>query len=144
MRSYFASYIKQQKLLQYTFLNISLILGKQTGDPETSIPPSKGIVQKYITNPLLIGQEKLKFDVRCYLLVARTEPKVLAFYHPGYCRLTLKSFTMAMEKLGDSSIHLTNAAIQKKDPLYKEMKEKQVNLIIISIRKHLFENCGSI
>ena len=61
--------------------------GKNTGDPETSIPPSPGILQRYIENPLLAGEEGCKFDVRCYLLVARNDPSYLAYYHPGYSSL---------------------------------------------------------
>ncbi len=42
-----------------------------------------GIVQQYVERPLLIL--KKKFDLRMYLLVARTAP-FLAFYRDGYCR----------------------------------------------------------
>ena len=44
----------------------------------------RAIIQKYVLNPLLV--EGYKFDIRCYLLVARNDPTYLAFYHPGYCR----------------------------------------------------------
>ncbi len=40
--------------------------------------------QRYVLDPLLV--EGYKFDIRCYLLVARNDPTYLAFYHPGYCR----------------------------------------------------------
>lgn len=107
---------------------LEICYGKQTGDPDTSIPPSKGIIQRYIENPLLISPENLKFDIRCYMLIAKTDPGIVAYYHPGYCRLTLKPFTMAPESLQDVTVHLTNAAIQKKDPLYATLKEKQIQL----------------
>jgi hypothetical protein len=45
----------------------------------------KALIQRYVMNPLLV--EGYKFDIRCYLLVARNDPSYLAFYHPGYCRL---------------------------------------------------------
>ena len=98
--------------------------GKETDDPETTIAPSKGILQKYLTNPLLITQEKVKFDIRCYLLIAKNEPHTVAYYHPGYCRLALKTFDLT--NIGDLGIHLTNAAVQKKDPSYQEKKENQI------------------
>lgn len=66
-----------------------IFFGKKQGK-EYIIEPSKGIIQRYVTDPLLIGEQGYKFDIRCYMLVARTEPKFLMFYHPGYCRLSLK------------------------------------------------------
>ena len=60
------------------------------------------------------------------MLVARTSPTYAVFYHPGYCRMTLKPFTMSPESLEDSSIHLTNAAVQKHTPEYQDRKEFQI------------------
>ena len=105
-----------------------LCYGKNTGDIETSIPPSKGIIQRYIENPLLVGVEGVKFDIRCYLLIANIEVNnLIAYYHPGYCRLSLKPYSTASSTLEDHTIHLTNASIQKKDLLYQQNKEEQVN-----------------
>ena len=99
--------------------------GLQTGDPLTTIPPSPGILQRYIENPLLVGPAAVKFDVRCYMLIACNEPYT-AYYHPGYCRLSLKSYSATSESLDDPTVHLTNASIQKKDALYEQNKEMQV------------------
>lgn len=107
-------------------------LGKNTGNPETSIPPLKGIVQRYIENPLLVGNEAegfKKFDIRCYMLIARTSPTYLVFYHPGYCRLSLKPYSADIETLSDTTIHLTNASVQKKDAIYEGNKEKQIQTL---------------
>ena len=100
--------------------------GKQTGNPETAISPLKGIIQRYMENPLLVGPEGYKFDVRCYMLIARTSPTFLAFYHPGYCRLSLKPYSSDRSTLDDPTIHLTNASIQKKDTIYQDNKEFQI------------------
>lgn len=105
-----------------------LCYGKPMGDSETTLP-YKGIVQKYIRNPLLVTSEGYKFDVRCYLLIARNSPTTLAFYHPGYCRLALKPYTIAtVASLEDNCVHLTNAAIQKKDAIYKEDGNKELQV----------------
>ena len=105
--------------------------GKDTGSPESSIPKSTGIVQSYIERPLLVPKDGsgFKFDYRCYMLVSRNHPSYLAFFHPGYCRLTLKPYTDSVESLADSTVHLTNAAVQKKDPLYEANKDFQIQSV---------------
>lgn len=118
-----------------------ICFGKQTGDPETTVPPRRGLIQRYIEDPLLVGTEGFKFDVRCYLLVARNFPSYLAFYHPGYCRLTLKPYNTSSDMLDDPTIHLTNAAVQKKDPLYQENKESQIRTVAAVAAE--VEACGN-
>ncbi|XP_069803768.1 inactive polyglycylase TTLL10 isoform X2 [Dendropsophus ebraccatus] len=87
-------------------------------------PPSKGpqarIVQRYIPNPLLL--EGKKFDIRSYLLIASTVPYFVFFRH-GYVRLTCNNYD---PKSDDLTGHLTNQYMQKKNPLYNELKEETV------------------
>ena len=66
---------------------------------------------------------KRKFDIRCYLMIARNYPKYLAFYHPVYVRLTNKDYTCDDASVKDNTIHLTNNAVQKGDPNYADQKE---------------------
>ena len=113
---------------------------RKNGETEP-IPPARGIVQKYIENPLLIPgamsdvnnhsdlSDGYKFDYRCYMLVARNDPAdggYMCFFHPGYIRLTTRPYSDDLETLGDSSIHLTNASVQKKTDSYKDCKPFQV------------------
>jgi tubulin--tyrosine ligase like protein 10 len=124
-----------------------LCYGKVTADPETSIAPAKGIIQRYITYPLLVStvltpqeiqypieEAGYKFDIRCYLLIARTYPNLIAFYHPGYCRLALKAYPRNNEdllksSLEDTMMHLTNASIQKKSSHYTTVGDSQIQSI---------------
>lgn len=105
-------------------------------------------VFRYIRDPLLVEPAgmRLKFDIRCYLLIARNFPSTVAFYHPGYCRLALKAYDTSLAALSDrflfqslshdwihfiprfSCVHLTNASIQKKDPLYKSEDNKELQV----------------
>ena len=80
-------------------------------------PTTKRIIQRYITNPLLING--YKFDVRAYMLIASTEPYIV-FYHPGYVRLTCEPYSTSTL---DLHVHLTNQYVQKKHHLYAEKKE---------------------
>ena len=72
----------------------------------TCAKESNSIVQEYVTNPLLL--EKRKFDIRAYILVAKTFPHYLAFYHEGYLRRSVKEFDVH----GSRDVHLTNSHVQ--------------------------------
>ncbi|XP_072282581.1 inactive polyglycylase TTLL10 isoform X2 [Pyxicephalus adspersus] len=82
--------------------------------------PQARIVQRYIPNPLLL--EGKKFDIRSYLLIASTVPYYVFFCH-GYVRLTCNPYDPNSD---DLTGHLTNQYMQKKNPLYSEMKEETV------------------
>ncbi|KAM7410943.1 hypothetical protein PAMA_021079 [Pampus argenteus] len=74
----------------------------------------------YIQSPLLLKGKK--FDVRSYLLIACTAPYVVFFRH-GYVRLTCDLYDPRSNNL---SAHLTNQYMQKKNPLYSQLKEDTV------------------
>ncbi|KAK5608517.1 hypothetical protein CRENBAI_024222 [Crenichthys baileyi] len=78
------------------------------------------IVQRYIQKPLLLNDRK--FDVRSYLLIACTAPYMVFFRH-GYVRLTCDVYDPRSKNL---SAHLTNQYMQKKNPLYSQLKEDTV------------------
>ncbi|KAG8569161.1 hypothetical protein GDO81_014280 [Engystomops pustulosus] len=82
--------------------------------------PQARIVQRYIPNPLLL--EGKKFDIRSYLLIASAVPYFVFFCH-GYVRLTCNPYD---PKSDDLTGHLTNQYMQKKNPLYNELKEETV------------------
>ncbi|XP_043982934.1 protein polyglycylase TTLL10 isoform X1 [Gambusia affinis] len=78
------------------------------------------IVQRYIQKPLLLNDRK--FDVRSYLLIASTSPYMVFFRH-GYVRLTCDVYDPRSKNL---SAHLTNQYMQKRNPLYSQLKEDTV------------------
>ncbi|XP_032376306.1 protein polyglycylase TTLL10 isoform X2 [Etheostoma spectabile] len=82
--------------------------------------PQARIVQHYIQRPLLLRGKK--FDVRSYLLIACTSPYMVFFRH-GYVRLTCDLYDPSSNNL---SAHLTNQFMQKKNPLYSQLKEDTV------------------
>ncbi|XP_003385337.1 PREDICTED: protein polyglycylase TTLL10-like [Amphimedon queenslandica] len=83
--------------------------------------PTQRIIQRYIHNPLLI--EGRKFDIRVYMLLIAGEKSIFAFYREGYIRLSCLPYD---DKSMDMTIHLTNQYIQKKHPLYTDVKEDTV------------------
>lgn len=72
----------------------------------TCMSQPHAIVQEYITNPLLV--KKRKFDIRAYILLARTAPYYLVFYHEGYLRVSMKEYDIH----GSREVHLTNSHVQ--------------------------------
>ncbi|XP_028393801.1 uncharacterized protein LOC114518086 [Dendronephthya gigantea] len=83
--------------------------------------PSPGrVVQRYILNPFLLNGYKA--DIRTYMLIAGTSP-YMVFYYPGYVRLSLVPYSLNQEEV---HAHLTNQYIQKKHPLYEQVKEETV------------------
>ena len=80
-----------------------------------------GVIQEYLERPLLIHNKK--FDIRIYMLLARTQP-FLSFWSPkGYCRICVGDYVP--NDFSDYSIHLTNQAQQKKlGSQYKSTKEE--------------------
>ena len=69
------------------------------------------IIQKYITNPLLL--EGFKFDLRLYILITSFSPLEAFLYKEGFARMSTVPFSLNPDKLHNKFIHLTNASIQK-------------------------------
>jgi len=72
---------------------------------------SNTIVQRYITNPLLING--LKFDLRIYVLLTSVDPVKLYIYEDGLVRLATEEFSLEEEHLKDKFRHLTNYSVNK-------------------------------
>ena len=81
--------------------------GKEEKDAETYV------VQRYIANPYLISGRK--FDIRMYALVTSYQPLVCWIHRAGFCRFSGVRYSSAASTIGDSGMHLTNVAVQKKE-----------------------------
>lgn len=83
---------------------------------------TKFVIQKYLTNPLLI--EKRKFDFRVFAVAqvmggvngTKTREFRGFFFKEGYLRTSSREFSIA--DLDNRYVHLTNDAIQKKSSDY--------------------------
>jgi tubulin polyglutamylase TTLL6/13 len=70
------------------------------------------VVQIYIDKPYLM--EKMKFDLRLYVLVTGTNPLRVYLSKEGLARLSTKMYDeVDDENLEDMMMHLTNYAINK-------------------------------
>eukprot|EP00741_Cyanophora_paradoxa_P017535 tig00020996_g16939.t1 len=78
------------------------------------------IVQRYVTNPYLIGGKK--FDLRIYAVVTNYSPLTVYLYRTGFARFSNSRFSLDPKDLATGHVHLTNVAIQKYAPAYQKEK----------------------
>ena len=75
------------------------------------------VVQEYIEQPFLV--DGLKFDFRVYVLLCGTNPMRLYFYEEGLARFATEKYAPPTKNnLKKMFMHLTNYAINKKNPKY--------------------------
>ena len=85
-------------------------------DGETDLTSEPYVVQRYIHNPLLIGGKK--FDMRLYALVTAYSPLNVWIYRTGFARFAHTRYSLTKETLENTTMHLTNVAVQKKADNY--------------------------
>ncbi|XP_053314770.1 probable tubulin polyglutamylase TTLL2 [Spea bombifrons] len=78
------------------------------------------VVQKYITNPLLISG--YKFDLRVYVCVTCFCPLTIYVYQEGLVRFATEKFSLS--SLDNIFAHLTNTSINKYSTSYTAEKER--------------------
>eukprot|EP00746_Dinoflagellata_sp_MGD_P039562 gnl/MRDRNA2_/MRDRNA2_19545_c0_seq1.p1 gnl/MRDRNA2_/MRDRNA2_19545_c0~~gnl/MRDRNA2_/MRDRNA2_19545_c0_seq1.p1 ORF type:complete len:528 (+),score=103.73 gnl/MRDRNA2_/MRDRNA2_19545_c0_seq1:319-1902(+) len=78
------------------------------------------VVQKYLSDPLLIGGKK--FDLRLYVLVTSYAPLVVYMYRSGFARFSHTRFSMNSSDLSNAAVHLTNVSVQKNCDKYDERR----------------------
>ncbi|KAF4659097.1 putative tubulin polyglutamylase ttll9 [Perkinsus chesapeaki] len=92
---------------------------KSAGTNITGLPPGvveAYIVQRYISNPLLLGGKK--FDLRIYVLVPSYSPLTVWVYREGFARLSMSRYSNSKSSMTNNAVHLTNVAVQKVSPGY--------------------------
>ncbi|XP_044232316.1 probable tubulin polyglutamylase TTLL2 [Thunnus albacares] len=81
---------------------------------------SSVIVQRYISNPLLISG--YKFDLRIYVCVKSFHPLTVYIHQEGLVRFSTEKYNLS--SLQNLYAHLTNTSINKFGPFYKSEKER--------------------
>ena len=79
--------------------------------------PERCVVQKYITSPFLI--EKLKFDLRLYVLLTGCDPLRIFLHQEGLVRFATEEYVQSRKNLDNQFMHLTNYAINKNNPKFQ-------------------------
>jgi tubulin polyglutamylase TTLL4 len=71
----------------------------------------KCLVQQYIRKPYLVN--RLKFDLRVYVLVTSFRPLRVYIYPDGLVRFAASEYSYARSTLKNKNVHLTNVSINK-------------------------------
>ncbi|GMH90558.1 hypothetical protein TrVE_jg11303 [Triparma verrucosa] len=82
-------------------------------------PHQISIVQDYIPDPLLLGN-KMKFDLRIYVLVSSVEPLRIHLCKEGLVRFATSEYARPTKSnLSDTMAHLTNYSLNKRSKEYE-------------------------
>jgi hypothetical protein len=80
--------------------------------------PESLVVQEYVipmtATSQLQGYERVKWDVRVWVLVTSIKPLRIYALRDGLVRMAARTFSTSSEHLNDVCIHLTNGSLQKK------------------------------
>jgi len=71
----------------------------------------RGVLQRYIPNPLLI--DGYKFDLRIYVVVLSYEPLKVYINHEGLVRIATEKYSNDPKSLSSRTMHLTNYSVNK-------------------------------
>jgi tubulin polyglutamylase TTLL4 len=90
-------------------------------DDAKDLNRKRGIVQRYIHNPLLING--YKFDLRVYVVVVSYEPLKVYFNDEGLVRMATEKYSLSSDSLDIRTMHLTNYSVNKLSPLFVQNKD---------------------
>jgi len=83
------------------------------------------VAQKYITNPLLVGDRK--FHLRLYLVITNLQPLRVLLHKEGLVLFASNNYSSDPKTYGDLTIHLTNAAVAD-----RTKKQNAVNSMLLT------------
>lgn len=80
------------------------------------------VAQTYLKNPYLLDGKK--FDLRVYVLVTGCDPLRIYVHQEGLVRLCCTPYARTSDdNIGNTTMHLTNYAVNVKSPLFEENKD---------------------
>jgi tubulin polyglutamylase TTLL4 len=83
---------------------------------DSKIPKKPGVMQRYVTNPLLI--KGFKFDMRIYVVVTSFDPLKVYIFDEFLVRLATTKFSGGSKQLSERTMHLTNYSVNKHNASY--------------------------
>ena len=89
------------------------------------------VVQEYLDRPFLIN--KLKFDLRLYVLLTSIRPLRLYLYEDGLVRFATKEYSSEVADIADKFIHITNFSVNKTNTDFVYNEQPGMYCVVITI-----------
>lgn len=95
---------------------IRVLNGAMPQEEAKELARKRGIVHKYVHNPLLI--DGYKFDLRVYVVVISYDPLKIYINEEGLVRLATEKYSASVDTLESRTMHLTNYSVNKMSPAF--------------------------
>mmetsp|Transcript_63176 Transcript_63176/g.159355 ORF Transcript_63176/g.159355 Transcript_63176/m.159355 type:complete len:717 (-) Transcript_63176:89-2239(-) len=95
---------------------IKVLNSNMCQDETKELNRKRGIIQKYIPNPLLL--DGYKFDLRIYVVVVSYDPLKVYINDEGLVRIATEKFSSSHDTLESRTMHLTNYSVNKQSPAF--------------------------
>eukprot|EP00927_Polykrikos_kofoidii_P082165 TRINITY_DN8097_c0_g2_i1.p1 TRINITY_DN8097_c0_g2~~TRINITY_DN8097_c0_g2_i1.p1 ORF type:complete len:673 (+),score=77.30 TRINITY_DN8097_c0_g2_i1:180-2198(+) len=100
---------------------IKVFSSEMTDAEAREIASKRGVIQRYIPNPLLI--DGFKFDLRIYVVVLSYDPLKVYINDEGLVRLATSKYSNDPSTLDTRTMHLTNYSVNKLSPAFVQNKD---------------------
>lgn len=100
---------------------IKVLSSSISEDDAKELARKRGIVQRYVPDPLLING--YKFDLRIYVVVISYEPLKVYINHEGLVRLATEKYSASADTLDVRTMHLTNYSVNKLSSAFIQNKD---------------------
>jgi len=90
-------------------------------DEAKELGRKRGVVQRYVPNPLLIYG--YKFDLRIYVVVLSYDPLKVYINDEGLVRLATEKYSSSPDTLEQRTMHLTNYSVNKASPAFVQNRD---------------------
>lgn len=100
---------------------IKVLSSNLTKEQERDLARKRGIIQRYVRNPLLI--DGCKFDMRIYVVVLSYDPLKVYINDEGLVRFATEKYSTSPESLESRMMHLTNYSVNRYSPAFIQNKD---------------------
>lgn len=100
---------------------IKVFSSNMNADEVKDLGRKRGVIQRYVPNPLLIFG--YKFDLRIYVVVLSYDPLKVYINDEGLVRLATAKYSASPDTLEQQTMHLTNYSVNKASPLFVQNRD---------------------